>query len=153
MHTRMAAFLYLTFSCLVIPLAGVYARAMDTTITARPTSRISSSMLSNSVNATDSPQRCINIDNCRTLNNIIQSCLVTILACVWFAVHRNIPAPKPMQSRHQNFFVRCAKWVRRTVLDQREAAIGAFCRLPRPRMDICLGSAASNRGTQLGREA
>ncbi|KZP06525.1 hypothetical protein FIBSPDRAFT_842053 [Athelia psychrophila] len=37
---------------------------------------------------------CKDIDNCRTLVGIITSCLATIFACVWVAVHPNIPGPK-----------------------------------------------------------
>ncbi|KZP21799.1 hypothetical protein FIBSPDRAFT_739966 [Athelia psychrophila] len=112
-----------TIYILVRSLSGVDARAVNTTITSLPTFDISSTILADSVSDTASPQRCGDIDNCRTLGGIIQSCLVTILACVWFAVHRNIPAPQPIRSRHQNFFVRCVKWVWHTVLDQREAAM------------------------------
>ncbi|KZP22449.1 hypothetical protein FIBSPDRAFT_664611, partial [Athelia psychrophila] len=54
---------------------------------------------------------------------IVVSCLVTILACVWFAVHRNIPAPRPRQSQHPRFIVRAAKRAWSVVLGQREAAI------------------------------
>lgn len=36
---------------------------------------------------------CKDIDNCRTLNSIAISCLGTIFACIWVAVHRNIPGP------------------------------------------------------------
>lgn len=37
---------------------------------------------------------CDNLNNCRTLLSIVQSCVVTIFACVWVAVHRNIPGPQ-----------------------------------------------------------
>ena len=42
----------------------------------------------------DSSDGCNNIDGCRTLSQIIVSCLGTIFACVWVAVHRDIPQPK-----------------------------------------------------------
>jgi len=41
-----------------------------------------------------SSDACDNIHNCRTLLSIIWSCLVTIFACIWVAVHRNIPGPR-----------------------------------------------------------
>ncbi|KAI0059881.1 hypothetical protein BV25DRAFT_1828597 [Artomyces pyxidatus] len=47
-------------------------------------------LASASAGATDT---CTDIAICRTRNTIIWSSLVTILACVWTAVHRNIPAP------------------------------------------------------------
>ncbi|KAI0062764.1 hypothetical protein BV25DRAFT_1915890 [Artomyces pyxidatus] len=40
-----------------------------------------------------SSSSCENIHACRTLFNIVWSSFVTILACVWTAVHRNIPGP------------------------------------------------------------
>lgn len=36
---------------------------------------------------------CDSINNCRTLVSIVTSCLGTIFACVWVAVHPNIPGP------------------------------------------------------------
>lgn len=117
---------------LVIFLASIDARAVHANIAALTTSNLSLLILSNSGNITDSSRRCINIDNCRTLNDIAQSCLVTILACAWSAVHRNVPAPKPKRSRHPNFFIRCAKWCWHTVLDQRDAGIVFFVALLAP---------------------
>ncbi|TFK50292.1 hypothetical protein OE88DRAFT_1631560 [Heliocybe sulcata] len=38
-----------------------------------------------------SSDTCDNIDNCRTLYNIVWSCIVTIFACTWVAIHPNIP--------------------------------------------------------------
>ncbi|KAI0041630.1 hypothetical protein FA95DRAFT_1565186 [Auriscalpium vulgare] len=40
-----------------------------------------------------SSRACTDIDSCRTLSNIVLSCLATIFACVWTAVHRNIARP------------------------------------------------------------
>ncbi|TFK50285.1 hypothetical protein OE88DRAFT_1631605 [Heliocybe sulcata] len=34
---------------------------------------------------------CRDIDNCRTLYSIVRSCVATILACTWVAIHANIP--------------------------------------------------------------
>ncbi|KAF8588771.1 hypothetical protein K439DRAFT_1629357 [Ramaria rubella] len=49
-----------------IPLADVYQRALSS---------------------------CKDIDNCRTLWDIIWSCLATVLSCTWVAIHPNIPDP------------------------------------------------------------
>ena len=46
-----------------------------------------------SANATASPSSCDDIHDCRTLSDIVWSCLVTIFACTWLAVHPNIPGP------------------------------------------------------------
>ena len=37
---------------------------------------------------------CIDLTHCRTIWNIIWSCLVTIFSCTWVAVHPNIPCPR-----------------------------------------------------------
>lgn len=38
--------------------------------------------------------QCLDINNCRTIQDIVWSCLTTIFACAWVAVHPNIPGPK-----------------------------------------------------------
>ena len=37
---------------------------------------------------------CTNLAHCRSIWNIIWSCLVTIFSCTWVAIHPNIPCPK-----------------------------------------------------------
>ena len=37
------------------------------------------------------PQQCRNLDDCRTLQSIIYSCLSTIFLCTWVALHLNVP--------------------------------------------------------------
>jgi hypothetical protein len=39
------------------------------------------------------PLACDDIHRCRTIGNILWSCLVTIFACTWIAIHPNIPSP------------------------------------------------------------
>ncbi|KZP34112.1 hypothetical protein FIBSPDRAFT_990536 [Athelia psychrophila] len=51
------------------------------------------SQLAAAVNETDTQARCIDITYYRTIWNIVWSCLATIFACAWVAVHRNIPDP------------------------------------------------------------
>jgi hypothetical protein len=36
---------------------------------------------------------CVDLHGCRTLWNIIWSCLFTLLLCTWVSVHPNIPGP------------------------------------------------------------
>lgn len=36
---------------------------------------------------------CADLTHCRTIWNIVWSCLTTIFACTWLAIHPNIPAP------------------------------------------------------------
>ena len=38
--------------------------------------------------------RCNDLARCRTIWNIVWSCLVTIFSCTWVAIHPNIPCPK-----------------------------------------------------------
>ncbi|KZP34107.1 hypothetical protein FIBSPDRAFT_1035948 [Athelia psychrophila] len=51
------------------------------------------SQLAAAVTETDTQAKCIDITHCRTIWNIIWSCLATIFACAWVAVHRNVPDP------------------------------------------------------------
>src|SRR5579871_5669584 len=39
------------------------------------------------------PTSCSNLNNCRSLLNIIWSCLSTIFLCTWVSMHPNIPEP------------------------------------------------------------
>ena len=39
------------------------------------------------------PNNCDNIRECRTIWDIIWSCLATTFACTWLALHLNIPGP------------------------------------------------------------
>lgn len=37
---------------------------------------------------------CVGVARHRTLQNIVWSCLTTILACVWVSIHPNVPNPR-----------------------------------------------------------
>jgi hypothetical protein len=41
-----------------------------------------------------SPDECNDLQECQTIWNIIWSCLATIFACTWVALHMNIPGQK-----------------------------------------------------------
>ena len=85
----------LLISVLHLVHSGVYALVLrnDTTITSPiPIGIPPISAALTSINP--SSDACDNIHNCRTLLSIIWSCLVTIFACIWVAVHRNIPGPR-----------------------------------------------------------
>ena len=49
---------------------------------------------------------CADLAHCRTIWNIIWSCLVTIFSCTWVAVHPNIPCPKKREVNN-----RFQKWI------------------------------------------
>ena len=44
---------------------------------------------------------CNNLGHCRTIWNIVWSCLVTIFSCTWVAVHPNVPCPKKQEANSQ----------------------------------------------------
>ena len=88
------------------------------------------SALSTTTNFTtvDSAGACKDIDTCRTLYSIVQTCLATIFACVWVAVHRNIPAPRPVPDPNSNPgpIAKAARWSWSKIRDQRQPVI-VFC--------------------------
>ena len=50
---------------------------------------------------------CNDLTHCRTIWNIIWSCLVTIFSCTWVAVHPNVPCPK---KRKANSWIERCIW-------------------------------------------
>ncbi|KAI0057740.1 hypothetical protein BV25DRAFT_1919922 [Artomyces pyxidatus] len=62
------------------------------TIGGAPLAGSATSLSPLSLTAADSTS-CEDIDSCRTRYDIVWGSLVTIFACVWTAVHRNIPGP------------------------------------------------------------
>jgi hypothetical protein len=46
-----------------------------------------------------SPTSCDDLRECRTLQDIIWSCLVTILLCTWVSLHPNIPGPHEQRAK------------------------------------------------------
>ncbi|KZP03661.1 hypothetical protein FIBSPDRAFT_844729 [Athelia psychrophila] len=61
------------------------------------TSNPASSTLDNSfsfASPESAPNTCNELDRCRSLVGIVTSCLATIFACIWVAVHPNMPGPK-----------------------------------------------------------
>lgn len=85
------------------------------------------SALSSTVNLTTAivPKSCDDIHTCRTLYSIVQTCLATIFACVWVAVHRNIPAPKPPPDPNSKAgpIAKAARWLWSKVRDQKQPVI------------------------------
>ena len=43
---------------------------------------------------------CTDLTHCRTVWNIIWSCLITIFSCTWVAVHPNIPCPRKREAKN-----------------------------------------------------
>ena len=41
---------------------------------------------------------CNDLGHCRTIWNIVWSCVVTIFSCTWVAVHPNVPCPKKREA-------------------------------------------------------
>lgn len=79
--------------CFALIQSGVFALVLSTTTGPIPITTVPMSF-ANFVSPSDASPACIYLANCRTLLSIVQSCLLTIFACVWVAVHRNIPGPR-----------------------------------------------------------
>lgn len=107
---------------LILTLAyAIEARAVSANITSLPSTTFIASVPTNT--SPPDAAACYDIRYCRTLESLVQSCVVTILACVWFAVHRNIPAPKVDRPHRSNPLANAAMLVWDKILDQRQAAI------------------------------
>ena len=87
---------YLSFTMLF--LIFVYYLAQGVAIDASPIPSIGDRVLESN--------RCADLTHCRTIWNIVWSCLVTIFSCTWVAVHPNIPCPKKREAN--NHF---QKWI------------------------------------------
>lgn len=89
--------LLLFLACVSLFESGVVAAAVGTTSTTVGSTipAATPSPVSNVAAAASDPSfnTCIYLDGCRSLYSIVQTCLLTIFACIWAAVHRNIPGP------------------------------------------------------------
>ena len=50
---------------------------------------------------------CTDLSHCRSIWNIVWSCLVTIFSCTWVAIHPNVPSPK---KREANGWIEICIW-------------------------------------------
>lgn len=76
-----------------------------------------------SVDAADIIASCKDLDSCRSLYSIIQTCVATIFACVWVAVHRNISAPKRKREWSSNSISKAAQWMWSKIADQKQSIV------------------------------
>lgn len=76
-----------------------------------------------SVDAANITASCKDLDTCRSLYSIIQTCVATIFACVWVAVHRNIPAPKQKHKWNSNLVLKAAQWIWFKIVDQKQSFV------------------------------
>ena len=67
------------------------------------------------------PNSCSDLSHCRSIWNIIWSCIVTIFSCTWVAVHPNIPCPKKREGK--NCFQR---WIRNPLMSFVEHRLPLF---------------------------
>ena len=95
---------------------------------------------------------CDDIHTCRTLYSIVQTCLATIFACVWVAVHRNIPSPKTRTTRSSNPVISAAQWLRCKILDQKQSAIVFTVTLLAPEWVLAWAVRQALRARKLARE-
>ncbi|KAF7974176.1 hypothetical protein HWV62_13309 [Athelia sp. TMB] len=104
------------------------------------------------ITTTNSIEACDDIHTCRTLYSIVQTCLATIFACVWVAVHRNIPAPKIRTVHSTNPVIRAVQWLWGKILDQRQSAIVFTVTLLAPEWVLAWAIRQAIRARQLAGE-
>ena len=95
----------------MLSLIFVYYSALS--IRASPIPPISSCSLESNL--------CSDISRCRTIWNIIWSCIVTIFSCTWVAVHPNIPCPKKREGKN-----RFQRWIWNPILSFAEHRLPLF---------------------------
>ena len=102
-----AAYRYLKGSALAIHLSlkmlfllFIYYLVQWTSIDASPVSSVDNRPLM--------PNHCTDISHCRSIWNIVWSCLVTIFSCTWVAIHPNVPCPNKQEAN---------SWIERCVLN------------------------------------
>jgi len=78
----------MVYTALLIPALAAVGQILAVPTIAFPRLNISSSIGDPSV-----PSTCDDINSCRTLWGIIYSCVATIFACVYLALHPNVPDP------------------------------------------------------------
>ncbi|KZP03664.1 hypothetical protein FIBSPDRAFT_844731 [Athelia psychrophila] len=87
----------MTSAFLLICLSLVQACIAPAVSESDTTSNPASSVLDTSfafASSESTSNTCHDINNCRTMVGIVTSCLATIFACIWVAVHPNMPGPK-----------------------------------------------------------
>ena len=67
------------------------------------------------------PNSCSDLSHCRSIWNIIWSCIVTIFSCTWVAVHPNVPCPKKREGKN-----RFQRWIRNSLLSFVEHRLPLF---------------------------
>ncbi|KAF7971481.1 hypothetical protein HWV62_21002 [Athelia sp. TMB] len=111
------------------------------------------SSLSVAVNTTaNSTRACDDIHTCRTLYSIVQTCLATIFACVWVAVHRNISGPKTRIIHSSNPIISVAQSLWAKMLDQKQSLVVFLVTLLAPEWVLAWAIRQAIRARQLARE-
>ena len=64
---------------------------------------------------------CNDLTHCRTIWNIVWSCVVTIFSCTWVAVHPNVPCPKKREANG-----RIERYIRNPLLSFVEHRLSLF---------------------------
>ncbi len=71
---------------MVIALSIIYHLARQAHVHALPVQAATHQTFANAIS-------CGDLEHCRTISSIVSSCLATIFACTWVAIHPNIPGP------------------------------------------------------------
>ncbi|KAF7970711.1 hypothetical protein HWV62_21010 [Athelia sp. TMB] len=141
----------LPFLLVFLPTQPAYSLAVNTSLV--PHASVTSA-LSTATNlpATDPTGACKDLDTCRSLYSIVQTCLATIFACVWVAVHRNVPAPRPKPRYSAHPVKKVAQWLWWKIHDQRQSVIVFTVTLLAPEWILAWAIRQAIRARKLARE-
>lgn len=132
----------------LLPIQPIYSLAINSSSVSYAPGTSDLSAATNST-AADS---CDDIHTCRTLYSIVQTCLATIFACVWVAVHRNISGPKPRDTRSSNVVIRATQWLLAKILDQRQSIVVFVVTLIAPEWVLAWAIRQAIRARKLAKE-
>ena len=79
-------------------------------------------------------------------------CLATIFACVWVAVHRNIPAPNIKPEYSSNPAMKAAQWLTSKIREQKQSVIVFVVTLLAPEWVLAWAVRQAIRARKLARE-
>ena len=145
-----AASRMLPFLLAFLPIQPVYPLAVNTSsVLYEPVIALSAAL---NLTITDPPGACKDLDTCRSLFSIVQTCLATIFACVWVAVHRNIPVPRTEPKYSSNPVKKAAQWLWSKICDQRQSVIVVVVTLLVPEWVLAWAIRQAIRARKLAKE-
>ena len=139
------------FLLVFLPIQHAYSLAVNTSpvLYAPVTAALSAAA---NLTTTDPTGACENLNTCRSLHSIVQTCLATIFACVLVAVHRNIPAPKHKTKYGSNPAKNAVQWLWSKTRDQKQSVIVFVVTLLAPEWVLAWAIRQALRARKLARE-